>query len=700
MTSINQYWASDTAKETVSECIALKRKYYEHINERAYLWIWLLVYVFKHASIEQQNRAMPAGPQSELVSVQVNDFRNLLMHKASIIKGSKVSWQPMATNDDVTSLIQTKIAKDILEMYTEHKGYDHKFNRMIQNVVDFGESFALQLWDSFAGKETMRLPVTNDDGTEGIRKFYEGDTDFRVYAPIDVIRDIFISDHDQNRWFIFRDRVNKWDLANKHPEIYDQIISERIQTAYPEEYYINNVYHNYGESKDLVTLYTFVHKKSPALPDGRIIQFLSENCILSEEALKYDDLPWHRMVDSAIPESNFSYTDSFDMLMVHDLVNMLWSTIITNQKAFGVQNIIMPKGSDIVETQLMGAMNLLEYDPQVSGKPEALNLLSTPPEIFKTLEALQQMKNTIVGINAVAQGNPPPGVDSGVALNLMQSLNVQYAQGVQESYLKVLSSVGTALINILKQNATEERLIEFTGTAARALVQKFKGKDVSNVSRVIAQPGNPNQQTVAGRTAIAEMMLQAGLITTKQDLLEVMETGSIDTMTDGAENQLLLALQENEKLRDGKSVTVHPMDDHVSHIRQHVSVISDLSLRDVGGQQNAQGGQVLKIVQDHIMEHMKELTNPQVQPILLVLGYPPPGPAEPAAPAPGKASAPKEGGTTVHNHIAPGQPPKPGQTPPARKGAAPKAPGVTQPPGQIPQSTIAQAAAMGQPKKG
>ena len=643
---------------------------------------------------------MSVGEQNQLQLVRINDFRNLLMHKASIIKNQAVSWEPQAVNDDVTSLAQTKIAKNILDTYTSHKDYDHKFNNLVQYAVDFGEAFALQTWDAFAGKETQRLPTgeTNEDGTPKILKVHEGDTDLRIYQPTNVIRDVAITNHDQNKWLIFRDRVNKWDLAARHPQLYDNIVTRNLEID-PMEYYAMMLqYQEYSD--DLVTLYTFVHKKTAALPEGRIIQYLSEDCILSASNMNYDEVPYHRMVDSAIPESNFSYTDSFDMLMVHDLVDGLWSTIISNQRAFGIQNIIIPKGAGISESDLMGNINLISYDPQSGGKPEALELLKTPPEIFKTLEMLQSMKNTIVGVNAVAQGNPPPGVDSGVALNLMQGLNQQYAQGLQESYIRVLSSVGTGLISILKNNAKEERLIEYTGSASRSLLQKFKGSDVNSVARVIAKPGNPSSQTIAGRTAIAEMMLQAGLISTQKDLLEVMDTGSLDVMTDGAENQLLLALQENEELRDGQQVQVHPFDDHVAHIKQHVSIISDISIRrgtpkqdtqtgatGIAPESNPQGQKVLTATQNHIMDHMKQLQNPAVQPVLEALGYgqnaPPPGGP------PGVHPAPKEN-TNVHVH-APGQPPKPGQTPSAAgkpQAAGPKPPSVKTPTGSIPISQI------------
>lgn len=667
------YWAAKTPKETVSECMARTTDYYEYINQNNIRFVWALVHLLKFSAIERQSMSFSVGEYNEMQQVRINDFRNLLMHKAGIVKNQRATWEPMAVNDDVTSLAQTKVAKNILEMYTSHKDYDKKFNALVDHTVSFGEAFALQVWDGTKGKITHTMPlmdkktgkpIMNEDGSPRIINIHEGDVDCRIYEPIDVVRECYVENHDQNKWFIFRDRVNKYDLAAKHPELYEQIVNKTLQLE-QQEYYTELT--AYGKSSDLINMYTFVHQKTPALPDGRVIQYIDEAIILSSDKLTYDDLPYHRMVDSPIPHTNFSYTDAFDMITIEDLKDGLYSTIISNQAAFGVQNIIMPKGSDISETSLWGQMNLIEYDPSAGGKPEPLNLLATPKEIFETLSILENKLNTISGVNSTAQGNPPNEVSSGVALSMLQSLNVQYAQGAQGSFIEVMTSVGTALLNILKQNAKTERLIEFTGASSRSLLEKFTGKDISSINRVVAKPGNPLSQTIQGRFTIAEMLVQAGMVKDVQELLEVLETGNLDVLTEGAEMALIYAQQENQELQKGNNVQVFQFDDHITHIRKHLGITQDLSVRSgtvtttVGAdgqpqtqtdpKSNPEGQKVLNAVTQHIMEHFKYLNNPQLQPLLAALGYQvggqPPQQAPPGAAAAGAAQNPSG---TIHTH--------------------------------------------------
>lgn len=725
--SQNQYWASKTPRECVQECVSRTSEYYRFINEKGIKFVWMLVHLFKHSATERQTLSTAVGEYSELQQVRVNDFRGLLQHKVGIIKNQKATWEPMAVNDDVTSLAQTKIARSILDEYTVHKDYDKKFNDLTMHTVSFGEAFMLQTWDSTKGKllkthqkygkdeNGQDVALKNVDGTPQTFNEYEGDVEARVYEPLDVIRDCYIMNQEQNHWYIFRERYNKWDLAAKYPALYDKIVNKTLETEY-QEYYQDVT--PYQKSQDLITLYTFVHKKTPALPDGRLIKYIDEDIILSSEPLLYEDTPWHRMVDTPINGSNFSYTDAFDLLQVEDLCDGLWSTIITNQRMFGVQNIIMPKGSDISETDLMGMMNLITYDPTTGGKPEALQLLATPKEIFESLGLLEQKKNTIIGVNSTAQGNPPNDVSSGVAISMLQSLNVQYNQGAQGSYIEVMTSVGTALLNILKKNAKSERLIEFTGTSSRSLLQKFTGSDISSIARVRAVPGNPLTQTTQGRFTLAQQYAQLGFVKTPSDMAEVMETGSLDVATDGAEMQELYALQENEDLMQGNDIPVHPFDDHITHLKKHVALISDLSVRrgktvtqtnpqtgqvtsTVDPKSNPEGQKILTAVQNHMMQHAQALQNPAYAPILQAIGYQTEAQPPAAPPNAPPVGAPAPGTVNVQNKVGPS--PANGVNP--APAAATQTPAVAPPKGgpthtgALPQAAIKTAQRASQPPK-
>lgn len=288
------YWAALPAKEAIAECENRRKDYYKYVNSKGFMWIWRLVYDFYNSATAQSALSNAAGEWNELQDVKINDFHNLIRHKVGIVINQRPVWEPMAQNSDPATLAQTTLAKSILSYYTEIKGYDKKMSRAATSAAMFGESFIVQTWDASDGKLTAKLPSTDEMGNETVTNIYEGDLDCRVHEPIDVIRDCAIMEHDQNHWYIVRQPKDKWILAAKHPELYNEIVACNLDRV-PDEHYISFTSDEVG--KDLVYVYTLYHRKTAALPEGRVISYISEDIILSADPMSYADFPVHRMID-------------------------------------------------------------------------------------------------------------------------------------------------------------------------------------------------------------------------------------------------------------------------------------------------------------------------------------------------------------------------------------------------------------------
>jgi hypothetical protein len=612
-----QYWASASVEDVVAACDDKKTAYYKFCQQNGWLWIWGLCFDFYFSGTNRQALAFAVGDANQLLVTKINDFRNLIQHSVGIIINQRPTWEILAANSDYESLAQTSIAKSILNYYQDAKGLDARLYDVVVSTKKFGEGFIVTTWDQSIGKIVAALPNgKNEDGTDKVVKIHEGDLDVRAFEPIDVIRDPSIVNQEQNHWYIVRERKNKYDLAMKFPDQYSDIIGHNLETQ-PTEHYV--VFDRNLECRDLVYVYTLYHKKTAALPEGRIVSYLTPGIILSDNPMSYDDFPVLRMVDTPIPNTNFSYTDAFDMLQIQDELDGLYSSVLSNQRAFAVQNIIMPIGSNIPIQSLAGNLNVITYDPSNGGKPEALQLCATPPEVFKSIEMLTAKLGTISGVNGAAQGNPPPGVTSGVALSFLQSMNVQYAQGAQQSYVTTLSHLGTSVINILKQNARTERVIEIAGSSKGTMAKAFTGDHLQGISRVIARPGNPMMQTIQGRYALATEIVGKGLTNeASTQMLTVLETGSLESLTEGRFNIDIQIKSENEELRNGKTIAVVAFDDHLAHITEHQSITADINLRSAKA--NTQEAKIFKNVTEHILQHLSFLTDPANMPLLTALG--------------------------------------------------------------------------------
>jgi hypothetical protein len=373
--------------------------------------------------------------------------------------------------------------------------------RAAEYAIVFGEGYVRLGWNATAGEVFEEDEETGD-------KFYEGDLEFGNVSPLDVVRDSSKEDYNSHDYLIVRSFKNRYALIAKYPELTEELL------AAPSKDDLDDLkYPYYGSDKsDDIPVYEFFHKKNDALPEGRYLIYVSPEAILFDGALPYREIPIYRISAADILGTPYGYTIMFDLLPLQEAQNMLYSTIMTNQNAFGVQNVLIPKNSDLTLSQLAGGLNIIEYNAMQGYKPEALNLTQTPQEIFKMAQMIEQKMETISGINSVTRGNPEASLKSGAALALVQAQAVQFSSTLQHSYIRLMEHVGTAMIKILQDYAKYPRVAAIVGKSNRTYMKKFSSKDLAAINRVIVEVTNPLSKTTAGRLEIANQLLQMQML--------------------------------------------------------------------------------------------------------------------------------------------------------------------------------------------
>jgi hypothetical protein len=526
------------------------------------------------------------GEQGELVKLPVNHIKNLADHIVTMITSQRPAFQPRAVNTDYASVIQTELAGGLLDYYLREKRLETYLKKAVDYGVILSTGYIKMDWNATAGE------VYDVDEETGFN-IYEGDVEFSNLSPFDVVFDGTV-EWEKQEWILVRTFVNKYNLAAKYPEHAEKL----------KQINIDREMHNTGimtlgfDDTSFIPVYEFFHLRTESMPNGRYMLFAGIDIVMDDGPMPYDRLPVYRIVPGEILGTPFGYTPLFDILPLQEAINTLYSTILTNQHAFGVQNIWVPQGANIKVSQLAGGLNIIEGNPQ-AGKPEPLNLTATPGELFNFLQILEKTAETISGVNSVARGNPPPNLQSGTALALMQSMTLQFMTGLQGQYIRMLEDVGTGLLLMLKTFAATPRVAAITGKNNRTLLKSFKGDDLSNINRVVVDVGNALASTTAGRLEMAEHLLQMGLLKNPQQYLTLIHTGNLDTMTQGEDKELILMRGENEKLMAGESVKAIAIDDHRMHIIEHKAILSDPELR--------KDQALVKRVLDHIQEHINAL---------------------------------------------------------------------------------------------
>lgn len=651
----NVYFAAKDSKETADIVLQKSNVWYNQLHYNGYLYklrdMWMAYYGAYYSTQSNAHKITFAGEQGELTQLAVNHLRNIAQHTLTMVTANRPVLQARASNKDYKSLVQTKLANQLLDYYMREKRLEKYLRAACEMGIVLASGYIKMSWNATSGEI---YDYNDETGTP----IYEGDVEFRNLSPFDVVFDTSKESSLEHDWVVVRTFKNRFDLCAKYPELDSKIKSLSTKS----EIYNFRFEASITDETDDIPVYEFYHKKTESMPEGRYMMFCDSDVVLEDLALPYRTIPIYRISPSDILGTPYGYTGMFDLLPMQDAINALYSTVLTNQYAFGVQNVYVPRGADISMKSLSGGLNIIEGNAN-AGKPEAMNLTNTPPEVFNFIKQLEQAQETVSGVNSVARGNPEASLKSGTALALVQSMALQYISGLQQQYIQLIEDVGTGLITMLRDFAAVPRVAMIAGKDNKSYVaEEFKGDDLSQVNRVIVDVGNPLSQTTAGKVQMASELIQYGVITSPEQYLMVLQSGRLDVMTDDKETELLLIKAENENMAEGKPVRALDIDQHTLHIKQHRSVLSDPNLRNDPELTNA--------VLTHINDHIQLLR--EVDPNLLVLigeqPLSPPGGTPPNAPPPQNAvngsMAPDQGAMQPPGQTAPPMPVQPAQPPP------------------------------------
>lgn len=612
---------------------------------------------FKNDNSSEDPGITRTGDKGELTAFAVNHYRNLIKNTLVLTTNQKPAFNTRAVNSDPDSVQQTRLGNNLLDYYVGEKRVGRYLKLSAEHSQVFGKGFIFAQWDPNLGRPYSKQAVTDDTGQPVMdektgqpmeRVVYEGDVEVCTPSVYDVFTDPGAEDWSQIEWANVSRFRNRFNLIAQYPKMKDAVLD--LPTKEIFDALRDFTFQKPDESND-VQVHYFVHKKTRALPNGRLLIWCDDDCVLYDGPTPYaDKMPIFRIVPGEIFGTTEGYSDAFDLIGMQEAIDVLVSIAFSNQSANGTQKIWMPTGGEITHQQLAKGLALLRSP--AGTKPEPLQLTATAREIFEFIPALQKMMESTSGINSVSRGDPDHSLKSGVAVAYVQAMAAQYTSAFQQSWAELLEDVASFILWLLKEFASTDRIVAITGKRNQGYMSNFSKKDLTNVDRVKVDIGNPLMNTIGGRLQIADNLLEKGLVTTPQEYITVLETGNIEPLLENKESELSLIRQENDDLRDGKKSPVMIQDSHLLHMQEHRILFSDPELR--------RNPHNLQPAIDHYQQHVNLYKSQD--PLFAMVAGEPPAP-QPAPPPPGMGPAP--------GPQAPPPPPAPHQGPPPGPHAPP-----------------------------
>ena len=642
-----KYFACKSAEDCVHDLIDKQEQFVKYITSTGRLYYWRSAFQQLNNGLFIMGGISRYGVEGELLNVPVNVFRNDLDYVVSMTTQERVEWEPAAINTDFESAAQCTFAKGLLEYYQKHKHMDNVGTQSVRDLLGFGETHVLELWDDMAGDDAAADP----DSKELIKT---GDIEYIQMLPNCVVRDPFVTEFDKNQWFLCKVNRNKYDLAKKYPSFADKILSESLQISSRQE---SGITYASNDKSDYVTTNYFMHKPTASLPFGRWIEYLDEETILKDSKLpgKKGKLPLKSAMVADTRSTNFGYTIFADCLSIQRMIDVVVNAICTNISTFAMINILMPEGCDLSPSDVVGGMNFLKYKPLPggAGEPKALVLLATPKEAYSFLDWLINMHHQLAGLNNSVKGINDQTVQSGAALALRATQSILFNSLVKKAYIQFMEELGSSTLEELQENASIPRMGLIAGNMEKAYLKEFTNANIDRIDRVTINMGNPLTQTPEGKMELANLYKDFGFITSPQDLGEVLQTGNLKTMTQGPHAEMMRIYKENEILSQGGTVKSLLTDNHPLFIKERMSLFADAQLLN-SNEPGSQTDQIVANVLANITEHIdlwKKLsaTQPELAALLNIPNIasqqaPPPQGAPTAPPKPGMAPQGAAGG--------------------------------------------------------
>jgi hypothetical protein len=520
------------------------------------------------------------GDKGEFVKALVPKARTLIRQYVSLATKQRYSFDCVTDVADSNPMNTARLGAAIVKSESEKHKVDILSERIVETCSIEGWCFVTNTWNTGKGKIWGRA---DDQGN----MLYSGGTDLELFTLQDVAFDWTAKSPEDLDWMIFRRKMNRWNLIAQFPEIEEQIKS--LPAAFDERLSMPTLAMETGErNDDLVFVKEFYHKPTPALPFGRMVVYCNQDVVLFDGENPYECIPGVMFLFQPIKNTLLGYPMMSSLVAAQELMTSEISTVASNHSAFGVQSVLVPKGSNISVNQIAKGMTFIDYTPQNAdggGKPEPLQLTATPPEIFNFLDRMSSTLEEMSMINSTLRGQPPANVTSGAMAATLSANALEFIYSDTKGLTIGLEQLMGLSIKNYQKFATVEQVIDVVGEGNTSSAQQFQADQLKGIKQIKIRQGNPLLNTIAGRLQLGESilpLLQAGKTDAVSRYLGLLEGAPIETLFDSELSENAAVTMEIEALQRGENVAPLITDNHPMFIRAYQRLLYNPAVRQNG----------------------------------------------------------------------------------------------------------------------
>lgn len=530
---------------------------------------WLFV-----SRVDGQLNEMPEEPDRVQATI------NRMWPNARVIIAKLTQREmPFEVNPDAADDATVKgarLAENVLASTARDHDWEQLRERIAWATLKGGTAAASISWDPNAGHTAA---YASKDGKE----LKGGDTVEKIHNITQFVVEPGVRDAEMARWWIDVDALPPETVQATYglDEIPDADITAGSSPLMRELISTSSIANNTGGGRqpDLTLVLTYWERPNSLAPEGRWSVVVGGKIVEGHDPENGKEAHWP-----------FPWTDRLNLVITREtmmddewtgrtiltaarpiqvMLNAAWSSIVEHMKLAGNARLVVPQSSvDILEdlTDLPGDVIVI---PDGAQQPNFVQPSQLPGWIIDLPLNLAVQLDDEMGVHDISRGSAPANIESGFGLSILAEQDSTPVGRISKEIARAFSRLGTMALMLFEDNVIESREATISEPGQVPTRQRWSGKDLhGQVHALVPLEAIIPKSKVEAR-ALAQEMVQMGMITTLNEFLAVAEITNASDILEKMDPDLHKAEQENADLAAGRIVVSENFDDHAIHIASH-----------------------------------------------------------------------------------------------------------------------------------
>ncbi len=280
-------------------------------------------------------------------------------------------------------------------------------------------------------------------------------------------------------------------------------------------------------------------------------------------------------------------------------LNQAWSSKIEHTKLAGNARMAFPESAIDRVDQLTDLPGELMPWPDNTQRPEWIS----PPNMQGALEEAQQLANElddILGVHDASRGAAPANIESGLGLSILVEQDATPLGRMTKESALSWGRFASLVLKIYQAKVKEQRTATVTTPGQPPETTQWTGKDLQNQTTAIVPLDAVMPRSKAQQTAMAEKMMEMGLIPPGPaglvQFLRISEHPDAEGIVESLSPDVAKSRRENAMMWLERPATPEMFDDHNTHVQEHLTAMKS-------PRWDLCGPAIRSIFQDHMKAH-------------------------------------------------------------------------------------------------